>query len=313
MKINISLLFFLALFVACNEKETPENESGKIEPFKTEYKIGDLLQSQSFEISPKSLGIVALKESSGLAYSRKNPGFLWTLQDKGNSNSIYLIDASNGLVVAEYEIDGTFNRDWESLEISSGPDSDLSYLYIGDTGDNNQEYSEYTIYRFEEPSFEENHRSKTVKLQIPFDKIEFEYPDKSHDVEALLVDPHTNDIFLVTKRDLYSLLFALPYPQKTSNKNNAILAGTFPFRIVTAGSVSADGDEVLIKTYDRIFYWKKTAGQSFLEMLGGTPEFAPYEKEAQGEAICFDNRSGYFTLSEWSDGVFPELYYYSRK
>jgi hypothetical protein len=150
-------------------------------------------------------------------------------------------------------------------------------------------------------------------LEVPLDKIVFEYPDKSHDVEAILVDPTTKDILLVTKRDIFSLLFSLPFPQKTDKLNKAILSGTFPFRIATAGTVSEDGNEVLIKNYDKIFFWKKTTDQSLVELLGSIPSFAPYEKEEQGEAICFDDKGGYFTLSEWNDDVIPELNYYKRK
>lgn len=307
------ILFLVVVLFSCKENEAPEiNPIGNI-PFKSDYKLSDLKNSDFFEAKAEAKGKVGLRESSGLAYSRTNKGFIWTIQDKGNANSLYLIDVKNGEIVVEYRIKGTDNRDWEDIEISTGPESGKNYLYIGDTGDNNLEYQDYTIYRFEEPRFEETHRTKTIDLEIPIEKIIFEYPEKSHDVEALLVDPFTKDIFLVTKRDIFSLLFSLPYPQKTDKLNTAILSGTFPFRIATAGTVSEDGNEVLIKTYERIFFWKKTSDQSFVSMLGSIPSFAPYEKEEQGEAICFDNVGGYFTLSEWNNGVVPDLNYYKRK
>ena len=186
------------------------------------------------------MGKVGLREASGLAFSRKNLGFVWTLQDRGNNNSLYLLDANTGKTVAEYTIKGTKNRDWEDIEISIGPEPGKTYLYIGDTGNNNLDYEDYTIYRIEEPKFEENHRNQTLELDTAFDNIVFEYPDKSHDVEALLVDPKSGDIFMITKRDLFSLLFTLPYPQKTDGLNKAILTGTFPFRIATGGTVFAN-------------------------------------------------------------------------
>ncbi|MCL6259113.1 hypothetical protein M3O96_08445 [Aquiflexum sp. TKW24L] len=313
MKYHFYLLILTALLFSCKEKELPEIKLEEKLPFKTDYKISDLKVSEFFENKAESKGKVTLKESSGLAYSKSNPGFLWTIQDRGNNNSIYLIDANTGEIVTEYEIKGAKNRDWESLELSTGPESGKSYLYIGDTGDNNEEYKDYTIYRFEEPKFEETHRSKTVELDIPIDIIDFEYPNKSHDVEALMVDPLTRDIFLVTKRDLFSHLYALTYPQETTKKNKAKLLGTFSFTIATAGTVSEDGNEVLIKTYDRIFYWKRSENQTFTELMGTVPALAPYEIEAQGEAVCFDEKGGYFTLSEWSGGIIPELKYYRRK
>ena len=309
--------FFLPLFAyflfSCNENESPDSDVEGSLPFKTDYKISDLEVSGFFENSAQPKGKVSLKEGSGLAYSRQNPGFVWTLQDKGNKNSIYLLDANNGEIISEYEIKGTKNRDWEDIEISIGPEFGKNYLYIGDTGDNNLEYEDYTIYRFEEPKFEESHRFQYVTLDVPLETIVFEYPDKSRDVEALLVDPLTKDIFLVTKRDVFSLLYSLPFPQKIDQKNLAIHSGTFSFRIATAGTVSEDGKEVLIKTYDRIFYWVRESDQSFVDLIATLPSLVPYEKEVQGESICFDDKRGYFTLSEWSDGVIPELNYYKRK
>ena len=313
MKFHFYLPLLVLLLFSCKENEAPEDDLDGNSPFRTDYKLSDLKISELFETSAEAKGEVGVKEGSGLAISRKNNGFVWTLQDKGNPNSIYLIDTNTGETVAEYKIKGAKNRDWEDIEISVGIDPEKSYLYIGDTGDNNLEYKDYTIYRIEEPVFEESHRSKSIELDIPLDKILYEYPDKSRDVEALLVDPITGDIFLVTKRDLFSLLFILPYPQKTDKKNTAILSGTFPFRIATAGTVSEDGGEVLIKTYDRIFFWKKTGDQSFIELLASVPSFAPYQKEEQGEAICFDEKGGYFTLSEWSGSIIPDLNYYRRK
>jgi hypothetical protein len=313
MKYYFYLLILSGILISCKEKELPENDLKENLPFKTDYKISDLKESEFFEKSSESKGKVLLKESSGLAYSKMNPGLLWTIQDKGNSNSLFLLDANTGEIVTEYKIKGAKNRDWESIELSTNPVSGNSYLYLGDTGDNNHEYEDYKIYRFREPKFEETHRSKTVELDIPIDIIDFDYPNKSHDVEALLVDPLTNDIFLVTKRDQFSLLYALPYPQETTIKNKAKLKGIFSFTIATAGTVSEDGSEVLIKTYDKIFFWKRTANQSFTELLATVPSLAPYEKELQGEAICFDEKGGYYTLSEWSGNTVPELKYYKRK
>jgi hypothetical protein len=94
----------------------------------------------------------------------------------------------------------------------------------------------------------------------------------------------------------------------------ATKAGTFSFSIPTAGTVSKDGSEVLIKTYNRIYYWKKVGNQSFLELIAAKPSFVPYDPiEEQGEAICFDEHGGYYTLSEFSRSVTPVLYHYKKK
>lgn len=305
--------FGLVVFLGCTEKQGEINIWANHIPFESNFSISEMESSTSFAQMGESKGYPEVDQASGLAYSRKNPGFLWTHQDKNFDNSLFLINASNGEIAATYKISGTENRDWEDIEIASGPIAGLDYLYLGDIGDNDQNYDSYVVYRFEEPKFEENHQGKIIELEMSFDKINFRYPNKSYDVEALMVDPMTKDIYLATKRELRSQLFVLPYPQNVEKEITAIKAGTFSFRIVTAGAVSREGDKVLIKNYDRIFYWERKSDQTFVEMMSEIPSLLPYNpKEEQGEAICFDQEGGYFTFSELANGVKPQLYHYTR-
>lgn len=302
------------VFLGCVEKQDEVNNWANHIPFDNNISISEMETLTSFSEKGESKGFPEINQASGLAYSRKNPGFIWTHQDKNFNNSIFLINASNGEIAATYKISGTENRDWEDIEIATGPIVGLDYLYLGDIGDNDQNYNNYTIYRFEEPKFEESHQGKTIELEMPFDKITFRYPRRSYDVEALMVDPITKDIYLATKRELRSQLFVMPYPQDLGKEITAIKAGTFSFRIVTGGSVSREGDKVLIKNYDQIFYWERRLGQTFVEMMSETPFLLPYDpKEEQGEAICFDPEGGYFTFSEIANGVKPQLYHYAKK
>ncbi|WP_373522165.1 hypothetical protein [Aquiflexum sp.] len=303
----------LVILCACNNAEDPIGFWENHRPFTTDYTIAEMERIDFFSPEAESRGESTLRESSGLAYSRKNPGYLWSHQDKNNDNRIFLLDVNSGETVAAYRIKGTRNRDWEDIEIAPGPIDGIDYLYVGEVGDNDQVYGNYSIYRFEEPKFEEAHRGQIIDLEIPFDEIKFQFPNKNHDTEALMVDPKTKDIYLATKRDFWSILFVLPYPQNVNEETTAIHAGTFSFRVATAGTVSRDGNEVLIKNYDRIFYWKRNESESFIDMIQRVPALAPYNPaEAQGEAICFDHQGGYFTLSEFSNSIVPELFYYKR-
>lgn len=306
--------FLLVLFSCSAIEEVPVDQWQEHIPFESTFQERELDLADQFTSVGESLGASTLIEASGLIYSRKNPGYLWSHQDKGNDNRIFLLDSKTGKTVASYRLTGMQNRDWEDIEIGPGPEAGVDYIYLGDVGDNDQVYSEYTIYRFEEPLFEEGHRGNINDLEIAFDKIIFNYPDKSHDVEALMVDPETKDIYLATKRDFWAMLFVAPYPQQVDEKFTVIHAGTFSFRRALAGNVSKNGDEVLIKNDDRIFYWKRGEGEKFIDMMSRAPLLAPYNPvEAQGEAICFDPLGGYYTLSEFSNGIIPELYHYQLK
>jgi hypothetical protein len=314
MSLTVLVLYLSVGTGACQSKLEPDLDGPKSTvPFKSAFKIQDLTLSPSFVETPISRGKVDLDEVSGMAYSFSNPGFLWVHQDSGDGATLYLLDASNGETAASYMLEGYSNRDWEDMEIGPGPDTGKSYLYIGETGDNEQMYGDYSVIRLEEPRFVETHRGKALSISTGVEKLSFKYPTKNHDVECLLVDPFSKNIYLVTKRDFFAKVYEIPFPQKVSGQNTLREVGTFPFTIVTAGSVSKDGLQVAIKTYDRIFNWVRQPNQSFVDMLATTPNLLPYQREPQGEAICFHPNGGYFTISEKADGDTPDLFFYSKK
>lgn len=322
MKFNYTFLFtfFILSLVSCNEiDEGPDPEVDfweSHEPFELDYNLPmGLARSDKFAETAQALGESDLIEASGIVISIANPGYLWTHEDKNNTNEIFLLDAMTGETVASYELTGIFNRDWEDIEIGLGPVDGVNYIYLGEVGDNDRVYRDYKIYRFEEPVYEEEHRGK--KNPIASEEIQtitFNYPEnKRHDVETLLLDPWTKDLFLVTKRDFFSIIYVLPFPQNTDQPTEPVLVGEFPFTRAVGGNIALDGREMLIKTYDFILHWERSEGENMVDMFTGIPKLAPYNPtEPQGEAICFDSNKGYFTLSEFSNAIVPVLYYYDR-
>lgn len=320
MRPRFTILFccsLLLFFFSCQEDDDVVDEGGywdSFQPFTTDYNPDQLEETVFFAASALSRGEVELDEASGLAWSRTNPGFVWTHQDHGNDNRLFLLDSQSGEIVAAYRIRGLENRDWEDIEIAAGPVDGLHYLYIGDTGDNEAVYGSYTIYRFEEPLFRESHRNKVIELEVEVDEINFRYPAQHHDVEALMVDPLTKDLYLVTKRDTRSIVYVAPYPQPLEEEFTMLTGGELSFWAVTAATVSEDGREILIKTYSQIYYWQRLDDEPLVEALSRAPLMAPYNPiEMQGEAVCFDDKGGYYTLSELRDDTSPVLYYYARE
>lgn len=323
MKTKTTLFFALLIVSACSSDalEEPENDfpysydwENHI-PFTTDYNPFTLPFTDDFDPQPEDRGGVEMSEASGLAWSMKNPGMIWSHNDSGHPNTIFLIDASSGEIMARYTIGGSINLDWEDMELSYGPDPDEYYIYIADTGDNNERRQNYTIYRFPEPVYEEAHYGRNIYLDDPFlERIRFQYPDGSHDTEGMLVDPQTLDIFLVTKRDVVSMLYVLPYPQPVDELYTIYKAGNFSFRQASAATASLSGERVLIKNRQEIFYWTRQTGETMVEMLSRTPVKAPYQGEPQGEAICFDPDYNYYTLSEaLNSETIPSLFKYNIK
>jgi hypothetical protein len=321
-KHSIFLLACVALLGACSKNDSANIENGSSEsywdkhvPFTTSYNTFTLPMSTAFEAIPEERGRVSLNEASGIAHSVKNAGMLWAHNDSGNTSTLFLINEQTGEIVARYNIGGTSNIDWEDMEVSTGPVDGEAYVYIADTGDNDQKRTGYSVYRFAEPVYDAAlHYGQTITLNPVLDRIQFTYPDAKYDTESLLVDPLTKDIFLVTKSGVVSHLYVMPYPQKTDEVNTAIKAGDFSFRQASAATCSFDGQKVMIKNRQEIYYWEREKDEKMVEMLSRTPVKAPYTGEIQGEAICFDNEYNYYTLSEKASAAeYPMLYKYTFK
>lgn len=260
-----------------------------------------------FSINPQvfSVSKPALTEASGIADSKANPGYLWVQQDSGNPPDLELLQ-HNGAWLKTIHLANVVNRDWEDIVLSTGPKPGGQYLYIAETGDNLLVHSDYAIYRLEEPVT----ATDTVNN---IDKITFFYPDGSHNAEAILVDPDTKDIYIITKVDTKSRVFKLAYPYSTTVINKAELAGSLPYNFAVSASIAPSGKEIVIKTYDAIYYYTRTAGETIMQALSREPLKLPYEQEPQGEAIVFaSNDSGYYTLSEKALASSVKLYFYKR-
>lgn len=272
------------------------------------------VRNEEFESKGKGIGkVITMPEASGIAPSYSNADCIWAHNDSGDKSWIKLIDTKDASIKSILHLNTIKNIDWEDIECIKDQDTQRSYIYLADIGDNAGKRDFVTIYIL-------------IDEKMPFQKfldanihqtIHFTYPKKPRDAEAILVDPLTKDIFIVSKREKFVGLYSIKYPYKTEGIDTAKHIGTFPFNQVTAGSISADGKEILIRSYGRIFYWKRQEGESIPETLKRNPQLAPYYPiEPQGEAICWDIlNNGYYTLSEKRRNQMPDptLFFYKRK
>ncbi|MCF0074505.1 PE-PGRS family protein [Dyadobacter sp. CY261] len=270
-------------------------------------------QSDQFETAPEQFPIAPgiIDEASGLAASATMAGYLWTIQDSGQPNSLYLI-SKDGKSIKEYNVPGSNNHDWEEVVIGPGPDNGVSYAYIADIGNNNSPVtSTNIIYRIPEITSAGGSFSQNA-LQ----KITFSYPDGPRDAEALIVDPQTKDIFIISKEMQGTNIYRLAYPQSTSDVTVAEKVGTVPgVTLATASSISKDGSEVVVRTYLGVFYWKRNTGETVGQtLMKSATKTLTVALEPQGEAICFETEGkGFYTLSEKGNAASVSLSFYKRK
>ncbi len=249
----------------------------------------------------------SLRELSGIAASRRNPGVLYVHNDSGDGPRIYAINEKAQLLGA-CTIQGAGEHDWEDIAVGPGPDPNRSCLYIGDIGDNGGKRPEIIVYRVPEPKLDAATPFGQMTIG-PADAIRLVYPDGPRDAETLLVDPLTRDLYIISKRNLVPRVYRATYPQLTTQpiklEHVALLPmGTFP----TGGDVSPDGRRVIVRGMFNAALWERPTGEPLWRAFADKPKAIPVASESQGEAICFDCQGqGYFTISE---GKHPTLYYF---
>ncbi len=287
--------------------------SCKDAPAETDPTVSDLPVSSVFSASqaPAVLEATDIDEASGLAASRSNPLYLWTHNDSGGNPEMYLF-TTTGADSGRYELEGVRNIDWEDITIGPGPDDALTYLMVGDIGDNAAVRDSYAIHRVPEPDLNVIDLPEMTTL-TDVETIDFVYSDEvSRDAEALMVDPTTKDIYVISKREAQVGVYRLPYPQELTDTDTAEFQGLIPFSNVVAGDISAAGDEILIKDYFRVYYWQ-ISGASIYETMTGTPQRLNYDAEPQGEAIALSaDGLTYYTLSEVDSAEPATLLSYRR-
>ncbi|MCB0712442.1 MAG: hypothetical protein KDD67_08950 [Ignavibacteriae bacterium] len=255
----------------------------------------------------------AINEASGLAVSRTQPGVLWTHNDSGDTTRIFAVGKS-GENLGEFYLEGVGARDWEDIAVGPGPVEGQSYIFVGEIGDNGAVYDTKRIYRFAEPLV--SHNGNPVEATVTnVETITYRYPDGPRDAEALFVDPLTRDIYVVSKREESVRIYRAAYPQSTSETITLEHVGTLgSLTLITAGDISPDGGEILLKNYLAVYYWPRKPNETVAEAMKQKPLILPYTPEPQGEAIAWEpDGSGYWTVSEEFQEIPARLWFYPRK
>jgi hypothetical protein len=245
-----------------------------------------------------------LKEVSGVAASQKHPGIYYVHNDSGDEPRFFAI-SRDGAVKGEFRFAGDtmhFRRvqDCEDIATGPGPVKGKSYIYLADIGDNVGMRFYIRIYRFEEPALD-----NSTPHTLPATAVTLKYPDDPKDAETILADPQDKMIYILSKRrDSVSIYMA---PVDFGQQDTLVLkpAGKLFFegkkkeKWLVSGAVSKDGQQVLLKTMNAVYYWKRKPEEHLYETLQRKPISLPYQSKGQEEAICFSqDGKGYIILAE---------------
>ena len=236
----------------------------------------------------------AVKESSGIAASRRFHGVYWTHNDSGGGPLIYAFDR-RGVSKGVWRVSGATARDWEDIAAGPGPSAGKSYLYIGDIGDNQEKRSDIVVYRVPEPEINTKGLAKSkVAATDQSEAIRLRYPDGSHDAESLLVHPRTGSIYIVTKIAFaYPGIYEAPAPTQAGQPTTLKRVGTLEVPsllggIITGGAISPDGQRVAFCDYMQGYEAVLENGNSSFDTIWKRP-LTPISlgSRKQGEAITY--------------------------
>jgi hypothetical protein len=258
---------------------------------------------------PRAVGTIRppVVELSGLVASRSQP-VLFAHNDSGDAARFFALSPSDGALLQEFTVTGATNVDWEDLAL--GPCASGACVYLGDIGDNRKVRTNYAVYRVPEPVVQ----AGGATASVPAERIPYEYPNaEKHNAEALIAEPTTGRLYVITKEDLGqpSLVFRFPATLIANTpvvleRVTALAVPTSTDPQLTGADVSPCGDAVLVRLYNRLLLFTVPEGGSFEDAFSAPFTQVPVAQEPQGEAVAFsaDGRS-FFTASEALGGDPP--------
>jgi hypothetical protein len=239
-----------------------------------------------------------LKEISDVAASRRNANVLW-LHNDGHSGNLFAL-STTGKLVAVLKCRSAIN-DLEDIAIGPGPVEGVDYLYLGDIGDNRERRFSVRLLRLAEPELA-GPRGQLL-LAAGVEEFLLAYPDGPHDAEAMFVDPVTGDVFIVTKEKHRARVYTVPADKlREGGVVKLTAAGKLDVEEVSAGAISFDGRQILLRREKQGWLWNRRPGEPVTAALARKPTKVPVLGKRQGrngESIGFspDGRS-YYTVSE---------------
>lgn len=239
------------------------------------------------EWSSEVVGAVpeALAELSGLAVSPTRADAVWAHNDSGDTARLFAITA-DGTVLTELRVGG-LAFDWEDIATATAPDG-RAVVWVADTGDNLGVRPSGSLVRVPEPDLADPEPRLDARGAA---SVRVRYAgDGSPDVEALIADPATGDLLLVTKStgtaDVHRIAAAdLDDGEATTEVVAAIAVPDERFG-PTGATVAADGSLIAIRTPRAALVWPSTPGRPVADVLAAQPDAPCTFALEPGEAIA---------------------------
>lgn len=235
----------------------------------------------------------ALTELSGLVVSRAHPGVLWAHNDSGSGPEIFAFDAS-GRQLGTWTVPGAEAVDWEDVAIARSTDGRW-HLWIADCGQGGTP-RQPVLYSIPEPDPQSggNGRSTETATRYPL-----RWPHGTPDCEALMVHPHSGDVYLLSKEGGRSSV-CMARRADLQPGGDTMLAEVAVIKmpglisgLVTGAEISPDGSSAVVCSYTSVAIFRAGPGAAFDSAWTQPPVSLSVPFQNQRECVCFtaDGRS----------------------
>lgn len=242
----------------------------------------------------------SLFEISGAAWDHRDPNVVWVHEDSANPADVIAIDISTGNTLVRVNLSGHEQYDWEDMSLATSSDG-ATYLFVGDIGDNLDSRDYLELVRLPVPEL-----NTTPSKVENFETVQLRMPEPAN-AEALLVDPRSGDVVVVTKSvtGLAQLFVGEELAFTTWNPNVPVpleLVGTLDlgvFGAVLAGDISPDGLNIVLRTPANLWYWHREPNQTIAEAINQNRRCSlPSRFDIYGEAVAIADDGRYVLLGE---------------
>lgn len=239
-------------------------------------------------------------ESSGIEPSTLQADITWTHNDSpavGDWIGRFYALGPTGFTVAAFQVVGSFNSDWEAMELAAGTDGGTS-LYFADFGDNLTSQPVrpgFAVYEVPQPLAV----AGSALVRVTPSRIHPVFWDGTrHNVETFMIDPRDGSFVVVTKEpDGHSGVFVAPRPAVAGGPRVLARVGEVDLTELASGSTSShlnatggdfapDGSRIVVRTYVEAFEWEVGA-RTIAEAFAGAPQRIELPVTQQGEAIAY--------------------------
>ena len=218
----------------------------------------------------------AIVESSGLVVT--DDGLFVTVNDSGDSGRVFVVAPSGDTV-------GVTSWDGEPIDVEALAPAGPGFVWVGDIGDNTAS------------------RDSVEVLKVPVgrgdqhvdpERYELVYPGGPRDAETLMANPHTGQLFVVSKVLFGGTVYAAPRDLSADHPNELRpVADSVGF--ATDGSFFPDGRHYVVRDYTGATVYTFPGHEKVGDLR------LPAQKQGEGIAVDADGAVFVSTEGQFSD------------